>query len=53
MKEIKQKSYKLRELENLLKKAREGLLYDCSEKAVLNKIKELLRIWDKLEEEKE
>ena len=50
--EFRQPSYRLRELEKLLKDARDGLLYDCSEKAVLDKIKELLRIWDILDEPK-
>lgn len=49
---FKQASYRLRELEKLLRDARNGLLYDCSEEAVINEIKSSLRIWDNLDKNK-
>ena len=36
--EFKQPSWKLRELEKILRHARQRLLYDCSEDAVLKEI---------------
>ena len=49
---FKQDSYRLREIEVLLQKARKRLLFDNSEKAVLDEIRSALRIWDSLDKSK-